>query len=112
MDSTTTTPTPKQPPVQKERRFKPAAKTALTVLFVLLVIIGLYDWIKDWMRYFSGAKDIIQGNALMGGAKLYGFTKHNLIRSLAMAAIVVLMLIIAYFGTYEVTIQQESYSHY
>jgi hypothetical protein len=65
----------------------PTATTILMVLLSALVIAIAYDTVKDFFRGVSGIHDLTHGSSRSGIAKLFGFTKGNLLRYLVIVGI-------------------------
>ena len=81
---------------------------ATVTFFILAVIVGAYDYIKDIMRSFSGYKDIMSGNdAAKGVLKISGYTRGNFIRTAVMFVLIFLFIVSAKFINVKTPISKE-----
>lgn len=62
--------------------------TIASIVFIIVLFVGIYDFFKDKIRLFSGYKDIIKGEIGQGFAKTRGFTRANIIRNIIIYSLI------------------------
>lgn len=68
----------------------------MMICIVCLIILVLYDKVKDIISWISGAKDLSNNNA-SGMFKMYGWTKDNMIRTILMFVLAGLIIFSGFF---------------
>lgn len=63
------------------------------ILTVFLVLLVLYDAIKDYIREWSAFFDLLDGNFSSSAVKYMGFTTGNFIRGIGIFILIVLILL-------------------
>lgn len=65
------------------------------------ILVGVYDYVKDIIRFFSGVKDLFgKGSGQSGVMKIAGFTVGNMQRYVIMTV----LFILAFVGFYILSI--------
>lgn len=77
----------------------------VSFLFITLIILSIYDKIKDTMRWFSGSKELLTGNVVQGALKIEGYTRGNFMREIAILGNVFLLILTYFFMRSEKEIQ-------
>ena len=66
----------------------------MSILAVLLVILFIYDLIKDYIREWSAFFDLLQGDIRSSAVKYMGFTRANILRGFSMLILFILIVIL------------------
>lgn len=62
-------------------------------LVTILLILVIYDYIKDLMRKVSGYRDVMRGDGMLGMSKVYGFTRSNFVRGIILLLLTALIAV-------------------
>lgn len=79
-------------------KFSSVGLGLVIILVIAILLLFVYDGIKDFFRNISAVGDVYKGNYTSALLKSEGLTKDNIKRGIALVVLIIATVVVAYFS--------------